>query len=399
MRIKNYGRFVGADAYANAATALPLQTLRTTAQRSSAERTIHGQVALQDIIEFSCAKVPFYRSWRQGRLGVEVDELPILDRRSIHVPSLIAEGSHLRRWNRTSGSTNVPVVTPLGEGHEKNQIAKWFRHWSHFGVPARQNVTHVVPRSYRLRAFGSSEIIDVAGEHRVTQIFPDSTNLTAAEESQVVMGNPHLLESIFRGAPIDVPVLVTSYEQRVTDSSAVHGVVQGDVYGLSEVGDVAYQRVGAADWQIHSDMVYVEPAETPDLSQVFHAEILVTDLTNFQMPLLRYRTGDIGLFSSIGGSTRLLSIAGRRIAAQGTCLAGLDLFSCVMPHLLAVSRAFRLQADDRRALVNLPDANARELTRLRMYLAPYKIEVSAGRDQDASLRDVLVCPSFDERVT
>ena len=70
-------------------------------------------------------------------------------------------------------------------------------------------------------------------------------------------------------------------------------------YGSREVGDIACERPGleglwVAPWGSYIEVVDVEGNRVPDGTE---AEILVTLLTNFAMPLVRYRIGDRGVLS------------------------------------------------------------------------------------------------------
>jgi phenylacetate-CoA ligase len=85
-------------------------------------------------------------------------------------------------------------------------------------------------------------------------------------------------------------------------------------YGSREVGDIASERPGldglwVAPWGSYIEVVDVEGNRVPDGTE---GEILVTLLTNFAMPLVRYRIGDRGVLSP------------RRSNEQGRCGQVLD---------------------------------------------------------------------------
>jgi phenylacetate-CoA ligase len=68
-----------------------------------------------------------------------------------------------------------------------------------------------------------------------------------------------------------------------------------DIYGLIEVGDVAWQCRKANEYHINADQILVEflndgkPVKTGEVG-----EIVVTSLYNKAMPLIRYRSSDAG---------------------------------------------------------------------------------------------------------
>jgi phenylacetate-CoA ligase len=72
-----------------------------------------------------------------------------------------------------------------------------------------------------------------------------------------------------------------------------------DRYGSREVGDIACERpdmdgLWVAPWGSYLEIVDPEGNRVPDGTE---GEILVTSLTNFAMPLIRYRIGDRGVLS------------------------------------------------------------------------------------------------------
>ena len=83
----------------------------------------------------------------------------------------------------------------------------------------------------------------------------------------------------------------------------IEGVFQCKVfdrYGSREVGDVACERLGldglwVAPWGNYLEIVDPEGNRVPDGTE---GEILVTSLTNYALPLIRYKIGDRGVFSS-----------------------------------------------------------------------------------------------------
>lgn len=90
-------------------------------------------------------------------------------------------------------------------------------------------------------------------------------------------------------------------------------------YGSREVGDIACERPGweglwVAPWGNYVEIVDGEGHRVPDGTQ---GEILVTSLTNYAMPLVRYRIGDLGILfptksNKRGGDVQVLqTVLGR----------------------------------------------------------------------------------------
>jgi phenylacetate-CoA ligase len=105
-------------------------------------------------------------------------------------------------------------------------------------------------------------------------------------------------------------------------------------YGSREVGDTACERPGydglwVAPWLNYVEIVDKDGNRVPDGTE---GEILITSLTNYSMPLIRYKIGDLGILAPKIGSDHdsgiqvLQSILGRTTDSfktkEGTLLSG-----------------------------------------------------------------------------
>ncbi|HEV2889850.1 MAG TPA: hypothetical protein VGX28_05690 [Frankiaceae bacterium] len=385
-------RFVPVADAERAAADLGLDALAAAAARPAPERARVGEERVRSMLAYAAERVPAYRGLDpSGGLAA----FPWLSKADVvrGYDSLLAGGAAPGRVNRTSGSTNTPLRTALGPAHEANQVVRWLRHWAAFGLGEPAVVTYVVPRAYRLRVFGGGALVDLAGGHEVRQVHPGADPAPVGGDD-VVVANPHVLESVYPGGFGDrARLVVTSYEQRPRDLAVWDARGYGDVYGLSEVGDVAYQVPGDPAWHLHDDLVALEVDAVEKAGDAVVGELVVTDLTNDVMPLIRYRTGDIVVARADGARVReLRHVAGRAIAARGTCLAGVDVCSTVLPALLDTGVAFRLAASPDRAVAWLADgARARDVeARLRRHVPA--ITVTADPADLDGLREVLVRP-------
>jgi hypothetical protein len=391
---RRWHRFVPATDRQSAHAALDVDTLTTQACASGQQRAELGRQRLTELLTDVLPRIPALRHLAPQAAVAGLAALPLTGRTDYRDPAgRLVEGAQVKRRNRTSGSTNTPVTTALGEDHERNQVLRWLRHWDHFGVRQPAELCMLVPRTYRLRLFGGGDLVDLAGGHQVRQLHP--ADRQAARERpphELVVANPHVLEILYPdGFPEPPLALVTSYEQAPWDLQRWAAGTVGDVYGLSEVGDVAYRSSTDAEWTVHEDLVHLE---VPDAGPDGLGELVVTDLTNHVMPLLRYRTGDLAVLrTGADGRPRLRQVIGRRIAARGTCLAGLDLFSWVLPALLDTDSPFRLAADAQRAVVWVPELDAAGRTALARRLdGRSPIVVAHTAEEVHGLNDVLVVP-------
>ncbi|OGP57439.1 MAG: hypothetical protein A2162_08620 [Deltaproteobacteria bacterium RBG_13_52_11b] len=112
-------------------------------------------------------------------------------------------------------------------------------------------------------------------------------------------------------------------------------------YGSRELGDIACERPGweglwVAPWGNYVEIVDGEGNRVPDGTQ---GEILVTSLTNYAMPLVRYRIGDIGILSppkSIGrgGDGQVLQMVLGRITDTFKTMNGTLVYPGYFAYLL-----------------------------------------------------------------
>ena len=67
-----------------------------------------------------------------------------------------------------------------------------------------------------------------------------------------------------------------------------------DVYGCTELKEIAWECPARKGYHINSDQLIVEVQRPEDLTNGTTSPLLVTSLYNFGMPLIRYRLGDTG---------------------------------------------------------------------------------------------------------
>lgn len=85
----------------------------------------------------------------------------------------------------------------------------------------------------------------------------------------------------------------TLYDFQREKIEAVFGCEVYNRYGDAEFGIVAYECHCHAGLHIQSDILYLETTACQELDSKQN-EIVVTTLTNYMMPLIRYKTGDLG---------------------------------------------------------------------------------------------------------
>jgi phenylacetate-CoA ligase len=135
-------------------------------------------------------------------------------------------------------------------------------------------------------------------------------------------------------------------------------------YGSREVGDMACEipqcdGLWIAPWGVHVEVVDDAGSPVPDGSE---GELIVTLLTNFAMPLLRYRIGDRGALAPPGtgwhgdAARVLLRVTGRTVDAfrlpDGTVIDG-EYFTHLLYFRDWVSRFQVIQRDHESILVRI----------------------------------------------
>jgi phenylacetate-CoA ligase len=151
-----------------------------------------------------------------------------------------------------------------------------------------------------------------------------------------------------RGLAVHRPhSIVTSAEMLEADDrrllEEVFGCPVFDRYGCREVSVIASECRAHAGLHVNAECLYVE-VENPDGSRAAPGEtgaILVTDLLNRAMPLIRYRIGDLGALAEGDcpcgrGLPRLAALHGRStdflVGSDGRLVSGVFLATYVVAH-------------------------------------------------------------------
>jgi phenylacetate-CoA ligase len=268
------------------------------------------------MMRHACAHVPFYR-----RLGIDpqritaasdLQRFPILRKADLQSDpdAFLAEGMDRARlhWSRTSGSTGEPTVTWFdGDAWALCKYALKIRRIVAVASPffrrclivseQRQQETEAYRRE---RPFGTGFLYS----ERVVSLFDDMDSHRAAIRQfspDMLYAFPSWLLELLRcyrengEPPPRIPWLFTSSEVltpevRYRIESGFRGRIF-DIYGSTEFKEVAWQ-CRAGGYHVNFESVYVETP--PDSAQDPNAPIVLSTLCNRAMPLLRFRTGDLG---------------------------------------------------------------------------------------------------------
>jgi phenylacetate-CoA ligase len=326
---------------------------------------------LRTLLEHAYDQCPFYRQrfdrtdLTPGDLrGLEdLRALPILEKRDIQEQG---EDMVARDWprddlipNQTGGSTGAPMSFHLSKARKCSRAAATLRHnrWAGWRVGDRAAVIWGAPRdrpdtSWRAR---------LRGTLLREPLWLDTANITEANmvafHAALSAWRPRIIQAYARAAvlfakylqargltPHRPHALVTSAEVLEADERRlledVFGCPVFNRYGCREVSVVASECPAHGGLHIMAEGLYIE-IETPHgpAAPGEMGSILVTDLLNHAMPLVRYRIGDLGAWAAgtcpCGrGLPRLERVAGRvtdfLVGCDGRLVSGVYLATYVV---------------------------------------------------------------------
>ena len=322
-----------------ARTAWQFQEKLEQSQWRAAEQHLAYQLRhLTSLVRHAAANVPFYR---RSLAGIADDReltleewraLPILKRRDVqaHKHDLQAETypeNHGKSFQTSSsGSTGLPVVILHNDITATWQKALTFRMqlWSMRRFDLRLAVIRNYPNGkadYPNGLLGERWSDDatlpfqtgsVAALRARTPI-PDQVEWLLRQRPQMLVAFPSVLDALAQFAAaenIRMPRLKRIQTVGEAHPEGIRGAARlafgaeiFDGYSANEIGPIAVQCPEAEHYHVQSEAVFVEvlgegdrecaPGET--------GRVVVTQLHNYAMPLVRYEIGD---YATVGGSCR-----------------------------------------------------------------------------------------------
>jgi phenylacetate-CoA ligase len=303
---------------------------------------------LRALLDHAWRHVPFYRH-RFDAAGFHPNDfrrledltaLPPLEKRDVqdHREEMVAANwpEHDRILNETGGSTGAPVSFYLSHDRKRSRAAATWRHnrWAGWNIGDKTAVLWGASRDQppptwraRLRAallerqlFLNTGHITEAGLAAYAEAlrrYRPRVMLAYARSATLLA---RYLRTTGRSAP-QLRSIVTSAE--VLDDAdrelleSTFGCPVHNRYGCREVSVVASECEQRQGLHTMAEGLYVEvvrgdrPAAPGEMGA-----ILITDLLNYPMPLIRYRVGDLGAWAAEPcpcgrGRPRLQTVAGR----------------------------------------------------------------------------------------
>jgi phenylacetate-CoA ligase len=328
---------------------------------------------LKGLLVHAYQQCPFYRQ-RFADAGLvpgdlrcleDLRALPVLEKRDIQESG---EQMVARNWprhdlirNQTGGSTGTPVSFYLSGDRKCSRAAATLRHnrWAGWEVGDKTAVIWGAPRDRPADGWRTR----LRGALLREPLWLDTAHLTEARlhefHTALLRYRPRIILAYARSAVLFAQYLATTgataYQPQALATSAevlededrallerVFGCPVFNRYGCREVSVIASECPAHRGLHTMGEGLFVEietpagPARPGEMGA-----ILVTDLLNQAMPLIRYRIGDLGTWAEglcpCGrGLPRLEKVAGRvtdyLVGSDGRLVSGVFLATYVVAH-------------------------------------------------------------------
>ena len=270
---------------------------------------------LKSVLQHAWDTVPYYREtwlaagvhpWDVKTLA-DLVQLPVLTKSDIRTQetqllSRSFDAAKLR-VKRTSGSTGVPLTIRIDERGIQWKYACTLRsdQWSGYRLGQRVAKVWGNPeyRQFGLRGRLSNWLVDRAVYLDTLNLTDDRlqefTNAIRRQRPGLIFGHAHslylLAAQLKKSQVLDVQpngIISTAmplHDWQRTVIEDVFGVPVTNRYGCEEVSLIASECEHHRGLHVAAESVFTEVEES--------GHLLVTDLTNYAMPLIRYRIGDV----------------------------------------------------------------------------------------------------------
>jgi phenylacetate-CoA ligase len=336
-------------------------------------------VALRRVVRHAMATVPYYRDlFARLRLCVEditsvedLQALPLLTKADIRTHAGALRSDHYRHQpltrKRTSGSTGVPLQVLLdacGLAWKRactlraDEWSGWRRGERVAKVWGNPEYRHNGVKG-RLRNWLFDRAVHLDTLHMTPESLRSFADLLRRKRPALLFGHAHsvfLLADVFqrhglrdykpKGIITTAMVLHDWQRRRIEET---FGCSVTNRYGCEEVSLIACECEAHRGLHVNADSVLVEIIRDGQRAPTgVPGSIVVTDLSNFAMPLIRYHIGDVGVLTdrvcACGRGLPLLeSIEGREadyvVTADGRLVSGISLtenFAVLVPGIAQI---------------------------------------------------------------
>jgi phenylacetate-CoA ligase len=283
---------------------------------------------LGNLLLHASNKVPFYKNLITDKSGIKnfpwdsLMKFPVIDRSILRTDFYDLCRDDIDpvecRYSITSGTSGEKIKVILDRSHRLHSAALELARLSSYGMEFEDRLLSVYKRKnatqyieYTSPALGYLRVLEVWPSANVDDpvlSLNDAYLRIKFFNPNLIQGHPsELLEFArwFSESSLPLPtvkIILTSGEnlEPPTRDAIMHhfnGTVY-DTYGMREISAIATQcKFGT--YHIESEKVIVEVlnADGQSVPEGGEGELVVTNLLNYAMPIIRYRTGDIGSLS------------------------------------------------------------------------------------------------------
>lgn len=307
----------------------------------------HTLKRLREICAVANAQCPFYTE-RFAKAGIqdpaqitleEFETLPYLTREDIrtHEDALVNRsiGKENMRVSATGGTTDSPVrfYMDWDAYYRRKSATIAFDRWFGYEPGKRLALLWGAERDFRNVVTTRNKLRNVLVDRFIfLPSSPLDDTIMKAHYETLREFQPALIQAyptplalfaaflIRNNLKLSVPAISTSAEPLLPDHIEVittaFGVTPFDWYGSRELGRIATSDQHHDGLYINAYQNYLEPVSTPTAGGSGLSKIIATDLWNVGFPLIRYDSGDMGIFDAESGRgglhlPRLKSLVGR----------------------------------------------------------------------------------------
>lgn len=261
---------------------------------------------LRKIVKFAYENVPFYkRSFDKNKLNPDdiktlsdLKKIPVITKNDIrdNYDDFIAKAVDQEKCclRHTSGSTGKPLKIIEDRSSEAYGTSLKYRAYMENGYKFTDKIfefTH--PRHIVNRPLSLLNKLGILRKYRISVFDPVEKHIEMLNEIKpdIIEGYPSILRLIALKAdnlPTPKKIFTTAETLSESDRKLIKEKFNCDVvdfYGCTEIPGIAWECEMHEGYHIDSDYRIVE---------FLDGEIVVTSLTNYAMPLLRYKVGDYG---------------------------------------------------------------------------------------------------------
>jgi phenylacetate-CoA ligase len=364
------------------------------------------------LIDYAFAHNPFYRRKLEGaglhprdlRSLADISRIPTTTKQEVqeHGAEMISAGfrrSDLVR-DMTGGSTGSPTVFYYDKDRRESRVASTMRHdrWAGWDIGERIAVLWGAPRDMVTSIPLTGRVRNaVLNRQRVLDMSSTDEDRMVRFALELVQFQPRVILAYASAATLFADVverhgiggispkgIITSAEVLSEDGrrrvESTFGCRVYDRYGSREFALIGSECGHCPGLHVNAEYLLLEVLEDAGSGQV-PGEIVITDLANFAMPLIRYRTMDAGSLDTshptCGRGLPLLSLKGGRmtdflVAADGSRVSGIVVATYVITNIPGIRQVQFVQDRQCALTVNIvkgggwTDATLMELRR-RLY--------------------------------